>query len=183
MDELIDILDAKGKATGKTALKSKAHQKGWFHPTVHVWCFTSNGQILVQQRGKNKDTHPLLWDVSVAGHVGAGEMVEVAAVREVQEEIGLRIVQGDLKKIGIFKSVQRHSEILIDCEFHHTFLYELKTPLKSLVKQEEEVEDLKLIPLLRFSEETWGMANLKKYVPHDITYYAAISKAVKKQLK
>lgn len=182
MDELVDILDAEGNFTGQTAMKSKAHESGLFHPTVHIWFYTKNAQILLQQRGKEKDTYPLLWDVSVAGHIGAGEDVITAGIREVSEEIGLDITKNELQKIGVFKSVQKHQNELIDCEFHHTYLCELKTPLSNLKKQDSEVNDLKLISLIRFSEETWGMANLAKYVPHDSAYYKAIITAIKKRL-
>jgi isopentenyldiphosphate isomerase len=132
MDELVDILDNTGNLTGQSAMKSEAHRKGLFHPTVHIWFYTGSGKVLLQQRGKHKDTHPLLWDVSVAGHVGAGEDIKSAAVREVKEEIGVSVNENDLEKIGVFKSVHQHSESLIDREFHHTFLCELKTPLASL---------------------------------------------------
>lgn len=182
MDELIDILDSDGKLTGKTELKSYAHRMGLFHATVHIWFYTSDGRILLQQRGKDKVTHPLLWDVSVAGHVTAGETIELSAMREVEEEIGLTISEEKLEEIGVFKSVQKHRDDLVDCEFHHTFLYELKVPLEHLKKQESEVEALKLVPLIQFSEETWGMANLKKYVPHTIKYYTTIIKAIKERL-
>lgn len=182
MDELVDILDSEGNFTGQTAMKSKAHKHGLFHPTVHVWLYTRNGQLLIQQRGGGKDTHPLLWDVSVAGHIGAGEDFESSAIREVAEEIGLEITTNELQKIGVFKSVQKHHDNLIDCEFHHTYLCELKTPLSNLNKQDSEVKALKLISLIQFSEETWGMANLAKYVPHEVEYYKSIIKAIKKKL-
>ena len=182
MDEWIDILDAKGNFTGETALKSEAHKHGWFHNTVHIWFYTSPGKVLLQQRGKYKATHPLLWDVSVAGHVGAGEEIEVAALREVKEEIGLTISKSDLQKLGIFKSIQKHHGELIDCEFHHTFLSPLHVPLNKLQKQDSEIEDLQLVPLLQFAEETWGLANQRKYVPHKVEYYAAIIQAIKKSL-
>ena len=79
MDELIDLLDENGKPTGKTALKSKAHQMGLFHATVHVWCYSRTGNVLLQQRAANKQANPLKWDVSVAGHIGAGESPELGA--------------------------------------------------------------------------------------------------------
>ncbi len=183
MDELVDILDDKGNPTGETAMKSMAHRKALFHPTIHVWFYNKNGQILLQQRGKDKETHPLLWDVSVAGHVGAGENLEASAVREIIEEIGLSVEKKDLEKIGVFKSVQRLRDDLTDCEFHHTYICELKVDLRQLKKQESEVADLAMIPITRFAEETWGMANLKKYVPHGIAYYQTIVKAVTRRLQ
>ncbi|MDO6819286.1 NUDIX domain-containing protein [Zobellia sp. 1_MG-2023] len=182
MDELIDILDSNGNTTGKTTMKSEAHRKGLFHPTVHIWLYTKNGQILLQQRSKNKDVFPLLWDVSVAGHIGGGENIEVSATREIEEEIGLSVQPEALEKIGIFKSVHRHSEQLLDCEYHHTFLCELKVPLHQLKKQESEVEDLALLSLIQFSQETWGLANTQKYVPHSTEYYKTIIKEIKKRL-
>ena len=182
MDELVDILDPEGNFTGQTAMKSKAHEKGLFHPTVHVWFYTKRGQVLIQQRGKDKNSYPLLWDVSVAGHMGAGEDYEISAIREVEEEIGLQITKTDLQKIGVFKSIQEHRNGLVDCEFHHTYLSELKVPFEILKKQETEIEALAMIPLIQFSEETWGMANLKKYVPHGTEYYKTIITAIKERL-
>lgn len=182
MDELVDILDAEGNFTNQTTMKSEAHRHGLFHPTVHVWFYTNNGLILMQQRGKNKETHPLLWDVSVAGHVGAGEDIGNSAIRETSEEIGLEIDENELTKIGVFKSIHKHKADLVDCEFHHTFLCKLKVPLNQLKKQDSEVEALALVPLTKFAEETWGMANLKKYVPHGINYYKSIIKAIKERL-
>ncbi|KGK30301.1 NUDIX domain-containing protein [Cellulophaga sp. E6(2014)] len=182
MDELIDIVTDNGLKTGETVLKSVAHRDGIFHQTVHIWFYTKNHQILLQQRGKDKNTFPLLLDVSVAGHIHAGEAIEVAALREIEEEIGLLVSKKDLKKIGVFKSIQNHHPELIDAEFHHTFIAELKVPLQELIKQESEVEDLQLTSLIKFSEETWGMANSKKYVPHSATYYKTVIKAIKKEL-
>ncbi|NJB71976.1 isopentenyldiphosphate isomerase [Saonia flava] len=182
MDELIDVLDDNGNPTGETIMKFEAHKNGVFHPTVHIWFYTKTGKVLIQQRGKDKDTFPLLWDVSVAGHIGAGEGVLDSAIREVEEEIGITISENDLQKVGLFKSVQKHHETLIDCEYHHTFLCELKIPLNGLKKQDSEVEALDLIPLTKFAEETWGLANISKYVPHGPAYYKTIIKAIKEKL-
>ena len=174
MDELLDILDENGNFTGSTALKSIAHQEGLFHQTVHIWFYTSSGQLLLQQRGKDKDTHPLLWDVSVAGHVAAGEQVEMAALRETEEEIGLLISVADICKVGVFKSVQKHQNRLIDSEFHHTFLSELKVPFETLVPQVSEVALLKLISMDDFSADVLRRGNPKIYVPHAEEYYRAV---------
>ncbi|HMB64277.1 MAG TPA: NUDIX domain-containing protein [Eudoraea sp.] len=182
MDELVDILDMNGAPTGQTAMKSEAHSKGLFHPSVHVWLYTKNGHVLIQQRGREKKTHPLLWDVSVAGHVGAGEAIIATAIREVEEEIGLVLSGNDLEKVGVFKSVQKHGETFTDCEFHHTYIGELKVPLSALKKQDSEVKALAIIPLIQLAEEVWGKANPSEYVPHEPEYYKAIIKAIKARL-
>lgn len=182
MDELVDILSEAGEPTGTTAMKTEAHLKGLFHATVHIWFYTDNKEILIQQRGKNKDIYPLLWDVSVAGHVGAGESIEISAIREISEEIGLNVHPHQLEKIGTFKSIQKHSETLIDAEFHHTFISSLKTPLNKLKKQESEVENLALIPLAQFEKELLLADFPKKYVPHDLGYYRAVLAAIDQRL-
>ena len=102
MEEYIDILTKEGNPTGESAPKSKIHQKGYYHNTAHIWFYTKSGEILLAQRAASKTICPLLWDVSVAGHIDAGETVEVAAIRETKEEIGLDISENDLIKIGVF---------------------------------------------------------------------------------
>tara|TARA_R110002074_G_scaffold161480_4_gene319366 strand:- start:37737 stop:38285 length:549 start_codon:yes stop_codon:yes gene_type:complete len=179
MDELIDILNAEGKPLGTSAMKSVAHREGLFHATVHIWFYTKDGELLLQKRSAIKDIHPGLWDVSVAGHIGVGESIIDAAIREVHEEIGLVIIGKELNKVGVFKSIQKHCEQLIDCEYHHTFLSELKVSLKHLTKQESEVDDLKLISPVQFTMELNDKKLAKQYVPHSKEYYTEILKKVK----
>ena len=183
MDELVDILNADGHKTGRITSKAEAHRKGLFHPTVHIWFYTADARVLLQQRGAEKETFPQLWDVSVAGHVAAGETILEAALREIEEEIGLNISAGELYAIGVFKSVQEHREDLVDKEFHHSFLCELKVPLSDLRKQESEVEALKLIPLPALAEEVWGLAKPGVYVPHKVDYYKTVIKAISDRLE
>tara|TARA_R110002073_G_scaffold336490_1_gene533983 strand:+ start:5016 stop:5561 length:546 start_codon:yes stop_codon:yes gene_type:complete len=147
MDEVIDILDTQGNYTGKTCLKSIAHQKGYFHPTVHIWIFTKDKKILLQKRAPTKKVFPNLWDISVAGHIGAGEEIEKAALREVYEEIGLALFEEDLIKIGIRKHEVSHDNGIQDNEFHHVFIAELKKDMNTLIIQEDEVSELQLFDL------------------------------------
>lgn len=182
MEEYVDILDEKGQKTGTVVTKKEAHKNGLFHPTVHIWFYTRDGRVLLQQRGENKETFPLLWDVSVAGHISAGEEVPDAAIREIREEIGLLITEDQLIPIGQFKSVQEHREDLVDKEYHHTFLCLLEVPFSDLRKQESEVMALKLVPLITFAEEVWGLADPRKYVPHKASYYKAVIQAIQGRL-
>ncbi|WP_431006463.1 NUDIX hydrolase [Tenacibaculum sp. TC6] len=147
MDELIDIIDEKGNYTGKTCLKSEAHKYGYFHPTVHVWLYTSDVKILLQKRSLTKKVFPGLWDISVAGHISAGENIIDAALREVKEEINFDIAPEHLFKIGTRKHQVNHPNGIIDNEFHHIFIAELTTPLNNLTLQETEVDEIQLFDL------------------------------------
>lgn len=180
MDELIDILDYKGNFTGKIALKSEAHKNGWFHQTTHIWFYTDKKEVLLQRRAKNKDTFPLLWDISVAGHIGAGERIIDSALREIKEEIGITVLKTDLFKIECFKSIQKHSDDLKDCEFHHTFICKLTTDFNLLKKQDSEVEDLQLKLISDFKMELSTIEKKKLYVPHSKAYYNTVLEAIEK---
>ncbi|MBT8284798.1 MAG: NUDIX domain-containing protein [Flavobacteriaceae bacterium] len=182
MDEWVDVLDSDGRYTGQKILKSEAHKKGLFHPTVHIWFYSEKGEILLQQRAEIKKTFPLFWDVSVAGHVAAGETIEKSAIREVREEIGLDITDKELVPVGVFKSIQQHHSDLLDCEFHHTFICLLIPPLDALEKQKEEVEALQLMPLKVWEKDLFSATPTLSYVPHEAVYYKEVITAIKKRL-
>ncbi|MFG6687803.1 NUDIX domain-containing protein [Mariniflexile sp. HNIBRBA6329] len=182
MDEYIDIVDKHGNPTGTSELKSVIHQKGYYHHTTHVWFYTKNGDVLLSQRSAKKSICPLMWDVSVAGHIDAGETAKQAAIRETSEEIGLSISENDLQPIGIFECFQSYENGIVDNEFHNTFIAELKVPLSTLKVQEEEVEALKLVSFheLAYLIKNAGIGN--HFVPSNKAYYEVIYKNILKHI-
>ncbi|MEO1484228.1 MAG: NUDIX domain-containing protein [Bacteroidota bacterium] len=179
MDEYVDILDEEGNYTNTTLLKSEAHRQGLFHSTVHIWCYDPLGSVLLQQRGKHKKTFPLLWDVSVAGHVAAGESMELGAQREISEEIGVSIQIQKLQKLKVFKTEHRHSETLFDREFTHTFLYPLPQETE-LTPQTSEVEALEWFTLEAF--EKMVASEDSRLVPNSENRYQVVVNALKGKL-
>ena len=177
MDELLDILDENGKLTGKTALKSEAHKNGWFHATVHIWLYTKEEKILLQQRGFSKKVFPGLWDISVAGHIGAGETILNAARREILEELGLSVQDNELIKIGTRIHQVKHNNGIQDNEHHHVFICELKKPLKDLIIQTEEVEAIQLYDL-SILKNTKNLENV--LLPRFHNYYCMVYEQIKK---
>lgn len=178
MDEWVDIVNEAGLRTGQTAKKSEAHQKGWLHPTVHIWCYSEKGEILLQYRSAKKSTFALKWDVSVAGHIGAGEDPIHAAVREIEEEIGIVVRPQQLQKIGMFKSVHHHENGIIDAELHHTYRLKLDPENHLLVPQEKEVEALKWWSMEVFSRALSNPKTRQEHVPHDPNYLSAVLQAI-----
>jgi isopentenyldiphosphate isomerase len=171
MDELIDILTPEGKSTGKIALKSEAHKHGWFHATVHIWLFTLDEKILLQKRALTKKVFPGLWDISVAGHIAAGENVLTAAKREVFEEIGLALNEKDFIKIGTRIHQVSHENGIQDNEHHHVFIAELKVPLSELKIQTSEVDAIQLFDL-KVLKETKNLENVLLSRFHE--YYVSV---------
>jgi isopentenyl-diphosphate delta-isomerase len=180
MDELIDILTPEGEPTQKTALKSEAHKNGWFHATVHIWLFTSDKKILLQKRALTKKVFPGIWDISVAGHIGAGEEILEAAKREILEEIGLELEEKDLIKIGTRIHQVTHKNGIQDNEHHHIFIAELKVPVSVLTMQEEEVAGLELWNLTVL-KQTKNLENV--LLPRFHEYYCAVYDKIIDHLK
>ena len=180
MDEYLDIVNDKGEPTGKTALKSEAHKKGWFHATAHIWFFTTDHQILLQKRALTKKVFPGIWDISVAGHIGAGEKILQGAKREILEEIGLELQEKDLIKIGTRIHQVSHSNGIQDNEHHHVFIAELKTSVEKLTLQKEEVADIKLWDL-KILKETKNIENVLLPRFHD--YYCFVYDQIELYLK
>lgn len=178
MEEYVDILDAQGIGTGETCTKNEAHRYGYFHATVHIWFYTLQGQVVIQKRASTKETFPGLWDVSVAGHVSAGETLEVAAYRECLEELGVTIEPEKLIKIGITKKQYRFSPTFTDSEYNHIYIYLLPVGFSELRMQKEEVDDIALIDIATFKEELTQVGSQHKYVPHALQYYLDVIKSV-----
>ena len=179
MDELIDILTPEGKPTGKIALKSEAHKNGWFHATVHIWIYTKDEKILLQKRAVTKKVFPGLWDISVAGHIAAGETILSAAKREVLEEVGLELTEKDFTKIGTRIHQVKHENGIQDNEHHHVFIAELKTDISHLKIQEEEVAGIKLFDL-SILKQTKNLDNV--LLPRFHEYYCIVYYEIEKRL-
>lgn len=86
--EIFDIVDENDEVTG-TATRGEVHANKLVHRAVHVFVFNKRGDLLLQKRSSLKDACPGLWDSSVSGHLDSGEFYDAAAVRELEEEMGI----------------------------------------------------------------------------------------------
>jgi isopentenyl-diphosphate Delta-isomerase len=160
MAERLDILDESGKKIGISKTKKEAHLLGLWHQAAHVWIYNSKGEVLLQKRSMDKDSHPGLWDVSAAGHVSAGESPKKAALRELYEEIGIKAKSKDLKKIFVRKKSISYPKLnWYNNEFDYVYLFKLnKLPTKL---QKEEVEAIKFVPIDIFEKELRRVKTVK----------------------
>jgi len=86
--ELFDVVDENDCVVGQ-ASRSDVHRKKLLHRAVHILVADARGNVVLQKRSMAKDTCPGLLSTSCAGHVGAGETYDAAAVRELGEELGV----------------------------------------------------------------------------------------------
>jgi isopentenyl-diphosphate delta-isomerase len=163
--ELIDVLTPDGERTGIRKPKPLIHRDGDWHRAAHIWIATNDGRILLQRRSLQKENHPGLWDVSAAGHVSSGESVIDSAVREAEEELGLRIDPSELRHIAtIAESCVLNDATYFDNEFHEIFLVRRDVDLARLKLQREEVDAVELVTPDQLR------ARLHEMVPHGEEY-------------
>ncbi len=90
VNDLDEVIDVQPRAT--------IHKLGLMHRASHILVFNSAGELFLQKRSESKDNDPGLWDSSCAGHVDTGESYLDCAVRELEEELALRVSPGQLKQ-------------------------------------------------------------------------------------
>ena len=138
---MLDILDEFGRPVGEIVAKSEAHRLGLWHRCFHCWICGSDPEgpyLLIQRRAATKDTWPGYLDITAAGHLSAGEET-LDGLREVEEELGLRVNPERLVPLGTRK-VEQQIQVGYDREFHEVFLLADNTPPERLHLQKEEVE-------------------------------------------
>jgi isopentenyldiphosphate isomerase len=86
---MFQLVDRNGKRLGSASREECHGNPRLIHLVVHLHLFDPDGRLYLQKRSMGKDTNPGLWDTSVGGHVGAGEAVPDALVREAREELGI----------------------------------------------------------------------------------------------
>jgi len=91
-EEIFDVVNERDEVIGK-APRKEVHARGLWHRAVHVLVFNARGEVFLQKRSLKKDIAAGKWDSSASGHLDSGEDYDACAVREVREEIGLRLAQ------------------------------------------------------------------------------------------
>ncbi len=89
MEEIFDIVDKDDEVIG-SAKRSEVHgNPALIHRVAHVLVFNEKGDLFLQKRSISKDVQPGKWDTSVGGHLDSGESYHDAALREMEEELGI----------------------------------------------------------------------------------------------
>jgi isopentenyldiphosphate isomerase len=89
-EEIFDVVNERDEVVG-CETRSEVHRLGLMHRAVHVLVFNSRGEVFLQKRSMKKDRQPGVWDSSASGHVDAGENYDACALRELSEELCLKL--------------------------------------------------------------------------------------------
>jgi isopentenyl-diphosphate Delta-isomerase len=175
-EELWQAYNAQGEATGP--LTKAAARSGLLHAASHVWIWRSaqgsqDGiEILLQKRGQ-KPTWPGFLDISAAGHIDFGETPLVAAIREIQEEIGLSIDANELQLQFVHRAYMTAGNGVIENEFQWVYLYNLSAQA-DLTYADGEVASTRWLSVDDFKTLIRGDLASDNIVPHGEVYFASL---------
>jgi isopentenyl-diphosphate delta-isomerase len=118
-----------------TIEKMEAHRRALLHRAFSVFVFNGKGEMLLQQRSKNKYHSGGLWTNACCSHPRPFETTEEGAMRRLQEELGFNT---ELKKIFDFTYRSEFDNGLTEFEFDHVFLGEYNGKIQPNM---EEIND------------------------------------------
>ena len=129
--ELLDLYDEKGNKLNKTVERGKHPYEGYILLSI-VFIKNSKGEYLIQKTSKEKDFKY----GTTGGHVTVGETSLSCIIRELEEEIGLKVDEKELKHICLDSFPKKL------CLFD-VFFMEKDIDINKLTLQKEEVEFVK----------------------------------------
>jgi isopentenyl-diphosphate Delta-isomerase len=98
--------------------KIEAHRKGLLHRAFSVFIFNSKGEMLLQQRARNKYHSADLWTNACCSHPAPGESTLKAAEQRLLEEMGFTT---PLQKVFQFTYKTEFDNGLTENEYDHVF--------------------------------------------------------------
>jgi isopentenyldiphosphate isomerase len=90
-DEIVAIVDEHNNVIGAVP-RREMRAKNLPHRSTYIFVLNAHGELYVQKRTMMKDVYPGYYDPVAGGVVLAGESYEQGAVRELEEEMGIREV-------------------------------------------------------------------------------------------
>lgn len=112
MVELWDLLDEEGNPTGQVMQRGEPVKKGNYYLVVHIWILNQRKEYLVQKRSLLKKWKPDFWAVT-GGSALMGETSLQAALRETEEEVGIKLQPDQLKHLERIKRVESFMDIWV----------------------------------------------------------------------
>lgn len=156
-EELLDVLDENGIKTGQVLPRREVHKQGLWHRIIVVAIVNEKNEILMQQRSNNKDKNPGMWDISVTGHLSAGQDSLTAATREISEEVsvslGYSVEVKDFRFMFSYRKEEKVSEEHFDRQYYDFFILRQNGLTAENIKfQASEVQAIKFVSISELNE-------------------------------
>jgi isopentenyl-diphosphate delta-isomerase len=138
-EELI-LVDARDRPVGRSS-KAAAHDgDGQLHRAFSVFLFNARGELLLQQRGREKRLWPGYWSNSCCSHPRVGESMEIATQRRLVDELNL---DSELEYVYRFQYQARYDDAGSENELCHVYLGKVGD---DITPNEREIEALRFMP-------------------------------------
>lgn len=146
-NELLQVLNEKGKGTNKLEQRNIVHKKGLWHDEVSCVVINNKRQILLQKRSRNKKSYPSCWGL-FAGHVVGYESILDSIITEMSEEL-----VSEIKEENVFLLVPRMKNEREDNKcFVTCFCTVINKEEKDFLLQTEELEEVKWFSFEQFKK-------------------------------
>ncbi len=156
MAEYWDIYDRDRNLTGRTIRRGDPFQEGEYYVCCDFWIMNSAGQLLISRRHPAKKRGGL-WEFG-GGGVLAGETTLQAVVREVGEELGLRVTEKEPRLLATYANKNYFLDV---------FLIRRDVRISDLRLQPEEVTEAKWVT----EEELFRMMDSGELIHSDAVRY------------
>ena len=137
--EKVDIYNAQHEKLNYTKERHELEQ-GEYRLSCFVFIINSEDKILIQQRLATAKKCPNMWEV-VSGGAIEGDTPVSGALRELEEELGIKATKDELKFIGSYVRINDYVEV---------FMLEKDIDINELNLQEDEVQDAKWVEISEF---------------------------------
>ena len=136
-DELLQIVDENtGEPTGEHLPRKEVLEKKLWCRTTNIFVLNSKGEVLCHQRSLSKERFPGAWSTHFGGHITEGESFKISALKELEEEIGL--------KVNAFQLIPwRTSKKKVSRIWVRDFITVYDGKIEDLKIQTEEIEKVK----------------------------------------
>lgn len=135
--ELLDVYDDNAKKTGKVIERESVNSsigKGEHIAVAIVYIENSKGEFLIQKTSKEKGGRYS----STGGHVDHNEEPIDSIIREVEEELGLKVTKDEIEDLGY---------LLVDFPVRFVFYLKKDIDINDLTIQKEEVESVSFMTI------------------------------------
>ncbi|MDR2177468.1 MAG: NUDIX domain-containing protein [Treponema sp.] len=166
--EYWDLYNSNREKINKLHLRGNSLNSGEYHIVVHIWIVNDQNKIILTQRHPEK-TYPYKWECT-GGSIIAGENSIDGALREVYEEIGIKLNKNNGKLI---KTLIREND------FCDIWLFKENIDIEKIKLQEDEVINIKMATI----EEIKEMIKDKKIAEPLICNIKLLEKEIKQIAK
>lgn len=144
--EILDIVDERNELTGKTASREEIHNNGLWHRKATCWIMNEKGEILLQKIAKQKKNNAGKW-TRIGGHIKAGETPLDGVIREVREEIGIKLKKENIRLLYIRAFEKPYKETGLHRYWSYNYFALVNYKIEEYVLQKEEVSEVKYMKI------------------------------------